>query len=143
MADNKENGENRTVGDGQEENLIKKDSDTRRGEDERKLSQEESCSQSKRKNKEKEASKGTGSVQNDTERKETKNKERSSSAGTVYLTVLLEEITSFTIKVSSISTVVLFTVIGEAYYILHYTSSLLAGLSFILFTRAINCTKSV
>lgn len=103
VADNNENDENRTVGDGQEENLIEKDSDTRRGEDERKPSQEESCSQSKWKNKEKKASKGTGSAQNDTERKETENKERSSSAGTMYLTVLLVGITSFTVRVSSIS----------------------------------------
>ena len=64
MADDKENNENRsTVGDGQEENLlIEKDSETRRGEDEGKPSEEESRSQS-------------------TERKETKNKEPSSSAG--------------------------------------------------------------
>ena len=106
MADNNENDhdENRsTVGDWQEENLlIEKDSDTRRGEDERKLSQEESRPQSKRKNKDEKASKPTGSAQNDIERKETKNKEQSSSAGTMYLTVLLAEKRSFTVKVSSV-----------------------------------------
>ena len=64
MADDKENNENKsTAGDGQEENLlIEKDSETRRGELEGNPSEEESRSQS-------------------TECKETKNKEPSSSAG--------------------------------------------------------------